>query len=133
MCTYVCQGPEIGVASTKAYTSQIVALVLFALVLSADSISHTVRRREIVDALKALPGALPSSPLLSPLLPLLFLIFISYFRVSNRPPLHPYFHCEILYLSQFNFVTLLLLVIRIIILDMYTLCVHVFRPAEEDA
>ncbi|KAK7679129.1 glutamine--fructose-6-phosphate transaminase (isomerizing) [Cerrena zonata] len=33
-------GPEIGVASTKAYTSQYIALVMFALSLSNDSISR---------------------------------------------------------------------------------------------
>ena len=32
-------GPEIGVASTKAYTSQILSLVLFALVMAEDRIS----------------------------------------------------------------------------------------------
>ena len=32
-------GPEIGVASTKAYTSQILSLVMFALVMSEDRIS----------------------------------------------------------------------------------------------
>ena len=32
-------GPEIGVASTKAYTSQILSLVMFALVMCEDRIS----------------------------------------------------------------------------------------------
>ena len=41
-------GPEIGVASTKAYTSQFIALVLLALMLSDDSISKKPRRREII-------------------------------------------------------------------------------------
>ncbi|ESO11967.1 hypothetical protein HELRODRAFT_62071, partial [Helobdella robusta] len=49
-------GPEIGVASTKAYTSQYIALVLFALVMSQDRISKTPRRNEIIDGLKKLPG-----------------------------------------------------------------------------
>ena len=35
-------GPEIGVASTKAYTSQCVALLMFALVMSDDRISLQV-------------------------------------------------------------------------------------------
>lgn len=48
-------GPEIGVASTKAYTSQIIALVMFALVMSEDRISMQPRRAEIIAALKALP------------------------------------------------------------------------------
>ncbi|CAF4259397.1 unnamed protein product, partial [Rotaria socialis] len=48
-------GPEIGVASTKAYTSQFLALVLFGLVLSEDSISKETRRRDIIDGLQKLP------------------------------------------------------------------------------
>ncbi|KAI6116224.1 hypothetical protein F5141DRAFT_1187539 [Pisolithus sp. B1] len=49
-------GPEVGVASTKAYTSQYVALVLMALQLSEDRISFTPRRRAIIDGLRELPG-----------------------------------------------------------------------------
>jgi len=48
-------GPEIGVASTKAYTSQILGLVMFALVMSEDRISPQPRRLEIIGSLKALP------------------------------------------------------------------------------
>jgi len=48
-------GPEIGVASTKAYTSQFVAFVLLALMLSDDSIKLQARRREIIQALFNLP------------------------------------------------------------------------------
>lgn len=48
-------GPEIGVASTKAYTSQFVALVMFALVMSQDRISMQRRRLEIIDGLRRLP------------------------------------------------------------------------------
>lgn len=44
-------GPEIGVASTKAYSSQFIALVLIALQLSQDNLSHTERRAEIIDGL----------------------------------------------------------------------------------
>ena len=40
-------GPEIGVASTKAYTSQFVALVMFGLVMSQDRISMQKRRLEV--------------------------------------------------------------------------------------
>jgi glucosamine--fructose-6-phosphate aminotransferase (isomerizing) len=43
------------VASTKAYTSQFIALVLFGLVLSEDSISKEPRRRAIIDGLQQLP------------------------------------------------------------------------------
>uniref|UniRef100_F6VC80 glutamine--fructose-6-phosphate transaminase (isomerizing) n=1 Tax=Ciona intestinalis TaxID=7719 RepID=F6VC80_CIOIN len=48
-------GPEIGVASTKAYTSQFVALVMFALMMSEDRFSKRKRYLEIVNGLKELP------------------------------------------------------------------------------
>merc|ERR1712241_985656 len=48
-------GPEIGVASTKAYTSQILSLTMFALVMAEDRISFRPRRHEIISALKDLP------------------------------------------------------------------------------
>lgn len=48
-------GPEIGVASTKAYTSQILSIVMFALMMSEDRVSMQVRRQKIIDGLKALP------------------------------------------------------------------------------
>jgi glucosamine--fructose-6-phosphate aminotransferase (isomerizing) len=49
-------GPEIGVASTKAYTSQYVALVMIAVQLSDDSISKTARRQQIIDGLHDIPA-----------------------------------------------------------------------------
>lgn len=49
-------GPEIGVASTKAYTSQYIALVMMALQLSEDRISLTARRNAIIDGLHKLPS-----------------------------------------------------------------------------
>ena len=49
-------GPEIGVASTKAYTSQYIALVMMALQLSEDRISLSPRRSAIIDGLHELPG-----------------------------------------------------------------------------
>jgi len=48
-------GPEIGVASTKAYTSQVLCLIMFALVMSEDRISLQPRRSEIIQGLKQLP------------------------------------------------------------------------------
>ncbi|CAI5758647.1 unnamed protein product [Candida verbasci] len=48
-------GPEIGVASTKAYTSQYIALVMFALSLSNDSISRKARHEEIIKGLQKIP------------------------------------------------------------------------------
>ncbi|XP_057338677.1 glutamine--fructose-6-phosphate aminotransferase [isomerizing] 2 isoform X1 [Microplitis mediator] len=47
-------GPEIGVASTKAYTSQFISLVMFALVMSEDRNSLRPRRLEIIEGLKNL-------------------------------------------------------------------------------
>jgi len=48
-------GPEIGVASTKAYTSQYIALVMVALSLSNDSISRRNRQIEIIAGLRKIP------------------------------------------------------------------------------
>lgn len=47
-------GPEIGVASTKAFTSQIVTLTLMALMLCDDSIELKARRAEILKGLNSL-------------------------------------------------------------------------------
>merc|ERR1712112_346397 len=48
-------GPEIGVASTKAYTSQILSLTMFGLIMCEDKISMQERRAEIITGLKELP------------------------------------------------------------------------------
>jgi glucosamine--fructose-6-phosphate aminotransferase (isomerizing) len=48
-------GPEIGVASTKAYTSQIIALVLLGLTLASDRVSMQGRVQDVVAALHDLP------------------------------------------------------------------------------
>ncbi|PWN97196.1 putative GFA1-glucosamine--fructose-6-phosphate transaminase [Tilletiopsis washingtonensis] len=53
-------GPEIGVASTKAYTSQFIALVMMAVQLSEDRISMTERRNSIIDGLHDLPEQIRS-------------------------------------------------------------------------
>jgi glucosamine--fructose-6-phosphate aminotransferase (isomerizing) len=54
---YLHAGPEIGVASTKAFTSQVVALTLFTLLLGRVRGTISVEKgREIVAALDALPG-----------------------------------------------------------------------------
>jgi len=52
---YLHAGPEIGVASTKAFTSQIAALALFTLYLARRRNMSVVDGREIVAAMKALP------------------------------------------------------------------------------
>ena len=57
-------GCEIGVASTKAYTSQIVAITMLALALSDDSISRRGARDEIIDGLVELPDIVKRALLL---------------------------------------------------------------------
>ena len=52
---YLHAGPEIGVASTKAFTSQVTALLLFTLKLGRLRDMSILRGREIIDAMKALP------------------------------------------------------------------------------
>lgn len=51
---HVNAGPEIGVASTKAYTSQFISLAMFALVMSEDRLSLQTRREEIMEGLRQL-------------------------------------------------------------------------------
>jgi glucosamine--fructose-6-phosphate aminotransferase (isomerizing) len=52
---YLHAGPEIGVASTKAFTSQVVALSLFALKLARKRTLSVTRGRELAQAMAALP------------------------------------------------------------------------------
>jgi len=52
---YIHAGAEIGVASTKAFTSQVVALALIALYLSGESTVAPKQRRGVLAALKRLP------------------------------------------------------------------------------
>ncbi|XP_077505725.1 glutamine--fructose-6-phosphate aminotransferase [isomerizing] 2-like [Amblyomma americanum] len=49
-------GPEIGAASTKAYTSQFVSLVMFSLMMWEGRISMQPRRTEIIQGLHRLSG-----------------------------------------------------------------------------
>ena len=59
MCgVHINAGPEIGVASTKAYTSQFISLVMFAVMMAEDRISKQDRIKEIVQGMKDLPGLL---------------------------------------------------------------------------
>jgi len=53
---YLHAGPEIGVASTKAFTSQVVALALLTLKIGRLREVSLLRGREIIEALQALPG-----------------------------------------------------------------------------
>ncbi|MFW6088554.1 MAG: glutamine--fructose-6-phosphate transaminase (isomerizing) [Gemmatimonadota bacterium] len=52
---YLHAGPEIGVASTKAFTSQVVVLTLFALWMGARRGLDPERSRDYITALRALP------------------------------------------------------------------------------
>ncbi len=53
---YLHAGPEIGVASTKAFTSQVTVLALMTLLLARMSSMSASRGREIVQELKSLPS-----------------------------------------------------------------------------
>jgi len=56
MCgVHINAGPEIGVASTKAYTSQFISLAMFAVMMAEDRISKQDRIKDIVQGMKELP------------------------------------------------------------------------------
>jgi glucosamine--fructose-6-phosphate aminotransferase (isomerizing) len=57
---YVHAGPEIGVASTKAFTSQVVALLLFTLKLARLRNLSMVEGKEIIEEMVALPSKIQS-------------------------------------------------------------------------
>ncbi|CAK7244558.1 MAG: glutamine--fructose-6-phosphate transaminase (isomerizing) [Sporothrix thermara] len=57
---HVNAGPEIGVASTKAYTSQFIAMIMFALSLSEDRASKQQRREEIIEGLATISEKIQS-------------------------------------------------------------------------
>ena len=57
---YLHAGPEIGVASTKAFTSQVVALALLALKLGRKRTLSVMRGREVAQALADLPQQIQS-------------------------------------------------------------------------
>eukprot|EP00055_Hartaetosiga_balthica_P014835 m.83990 g.83990 ORF g.83990 m.83990 type:complete len:698 (-) comp8704_c1_seq1:267-2360(-) len=54
-------GPEIGVASTKAYTSQVLTLIMFALMMGEDSKAKQERREEVLRDLELLPEYLKAA------------------------------------------------------------------------
>ncbi|KAI8905216.1 hypothetical protein EDD86DRAFT_194266 [Gorgonomyces haynaldii] len=59
-------GPEISVASTKAYTSQFIALTMIALQLSDDNFQKVQRRQEIIKGLRDLSGNIKKTLALEP-------------------------------------------------------------------
>jgi glucosamine--fructose-6-phosphate aminotransferase (isomerizing) len=64
---YLHAGPEIGVASTKAFTSQILALALFTLYIGRRRKLSIIQGRELVAALKELPDQVEQALSLAPL------------------------------------------------------------------
>ncbi|MEO6034643.1 MAG: glutamine--fructose-6-phosphate transaminase (isomerizing) [Verrucomicrobiota bacterium] len=57
---YLHAGPEIAVASTKAFTSQVIALVLFAMLMGRIRMLACSRGLEIIRALQKIPGQIQS-------------------------------------------------------------------------
>jgi glucosamine--fructose-6-phosphate aminotransferase (isomerizing) len=57
---YLHAGPEIGVASTKAFTSQVIALALLTLKLGRLRTMSVVKGREVAQAMEALPEQIQS-------------------------------------------------------------------------
>jgi glucosamine--fructose-6-phosphate aminotransferase (isomerizing) len=57
---YTHSGPEIGVASTKAFTGQLTVLALFTLMMARQRGMSILQGREMVAALRALPGQIRS-------------------------------------------------------------------------
>src|SRR5215216_7669888 len=57
---YIHAGPEIGVASTKAFTSQVIALALLTLKLARKRDVSVVQGREVAQAMEALPAQIQS-------------------------------------------------------------------------
>jgi glutamine---fructose-6-phosphate transaminase (isomerizing) len=53
---YIHAGPEIGVASTKAFTSQVIALLLFTLKLGRLRDMSILRGREVIEGMRQLPA-----------------------------------------------------------------------------
>jgi glucosamine--fructose-6-phosphate aminotransferase (isomerizing) len=53
---YIHAGPEIGVASTKAFTSQVMVLALFTLLLSRMRHVSIEKGRQLVEAIQKIPG-----------------------------------------------------------------------------
>ncbi len=66
--TYIHAGPEIGVASTKAFTSQVTALALFTVMVARTKTMSAEEGRRIIKELKTLPQkveqALQSDPII---------------------------------------------------------------------
>ena len=57
---YLHAGPEIGVASTKAFTSQVVVLTLMSLLMGRLRMLSLKQGRQVIDALQAIPAQIES-------------------------------------------------------------------------
>ncbi len=53
---YIHAGPEIGVASTKAFTSQVTAMVLITIMIARKRYMSVVQGKQLIDELLAIPG-----------------------------------------------------------------------------
>ena len=61
-------GPEIGVASTKAFTTQLIGLLMLTLALGSSHGLSAVAEKSIIESLKALPESLDAVMALEPLI-----------------------------------------------------------------
>jgi glucosamine--fructose-6-phosphate aminotransferase (isomerizing) len=61
-------GPEIGVASTKAFTTQLIGLLMLTLALGRSHGLSAVAEKSIIESLKALPESLDAVMALEPLI-----------------------------------------------------------------
>ena len=61
-------GPEIGVASTKAFTTQLIGLLMLTLALGRSHGLSAVAEKSIIESLKALPESLDAAMALEPLI-----------------------------------------------------------------
>ena len=84
-------GPEIGVASTKAFTTQITALSLLVIALAKNHESDPERERGLVDRLIELPALIEKTLTLDPIIHKLALRFVDKHHALflGRGALHP--------------------------------------------
>jgi glucosamine--fructose-6-phosphate aminotransferase (isomerizing) len=88
---YTHAGPEIGVASTKAFTTQITALSLLVIALAKNHESDPERERGLVERLIELPALIEKTLTLDPLIHKLALRFVDKHHALflGRGALHP--------------------------------------------
>ncbi|MCJ1311132.1 glutamine--fructose-6-phosphate transaminase (isomerizing) [Agyrium rufum] len=87
-------GPEIGVASTKAYTSQFVAMMMFALSLSEDRASKQKRREDIMNGLALVSDQIKEILKLSDQIKALCERYLKHQKSALKIKEISYLHCE---------------------------------------